>query len=316
MNFLKNCPVIAAPMAGISDGIYRRICKACGAQVVVTEMISAEGLLHNAKMTMPLMTFTPAERPIGVQLFGAEPQRLALAAAQVEDLVHPDFIDLNSGCPVPKVVKRNGGAALLRDKKLFGDIITAMVKAVKTPVTVKIRSGWVVGDWIDVEFAKVAQDCGAAAITLHPRSKSMMFGGHSYWERITEVKNAVSIPVIGNGDITSPEHGLQMKTQTGCDALMIGRGAMGNPWIFGQVRDVLEGRPPKMPTVAERRELVLAHMRAYRDEFGPHKASYDLKKYCAWYVHGMQDAAIFRNKIFGVKEYGEMEEIIEGFFVV
>jgi len=216
--------LLCAPIAGITETVFRTLCRKHGADIVLSEMVSAEGIRHNAKNTTALIRYNKEERPIGIQLFGADPEHLAYAAQYVEEHALPDFIDLNSGCPVPKVVKKNGGAALMKDPKLFKNILHHMVKAVQTPVTVKIRSGWYKHDWIDIELAKIAEGCGVAALTLHPRSKTMGFSGHSFWERIALVKQAVNIPVIGNGDITEPHHALEMLTQTGCDSVMIGRG--------------------------------------------------------------------------------------------
>ena len=221
-----------APMAGITETVFRSLCRELGADAVVSELVSAEGLLRSGKQTLRLLAFNEPERPIGVQLFGSDPGRMAAAAAWVEEHVKPDFLDLNSGCPVPKVVKRNGGAALLRNPALFEKMVTAMAKAVHTPLTVKLRSGWNTGEWVDVEFARIAEGSGAAAVFLHPRSKAMRYSGTALWERIALVKKAVSIPVVGNGDIGMPQDAFRMKRETGCDGLMIGRGSLGNPWIF------------------------------------------------------------------------------------
>jgi nifR3 family TIM-barrel protein len=299
----KNNKLILAPMAGITDSVFRQICRQHGADIVVSEMVSAEGLFYNSQNTKGLLDFKPQERPIGIQLFGSNPEHLAIAAQKVEEFVHPDFIDLNSGCPVPKVVNKNGGASLLKDPVLFRQILSSMVKAVSTPVTVKIRSGWNKYEWVDTEFAKMAEDCGVAAITLHPRSQTMLFTGHSFWERITEIKKVVSIPVIGNGDICEPEDALKMSTETGCDSLMIGRGIYGNPWLFNQIKDLFGNRPYTPVTLQDRIALAIRHLLLFKDQFGELAASKEMKKHLGWYIKGAPDATVLRNTMFRTQEY-------------
>ena len=285
-------------MAGITETVFRSLCRENGADVVMSEMVSAEGIFRKSKKTRNLLGFKTQERPIGIQIFGSHPEHIAYAAAFIEEHCRPDFIDLNSGCPVPKVVNKNGGAALLRDVSLFQKIISSMVKAVSTPVTVKLRSGWSQNEFVDVQFAKIAQDCGVAAVILHPRSKTMVFSGHSFWERIGVVKSAVSIPVIGNGDLTSAYDAKAMLAQTGCDSIMIGRAALGNPWIFSQVKRILAGMEPEIPTSALRFSTVIRHIESYREEYGEKKATNDLKKHLAWYCKGLPGAASLRNVFF------------------
>ncbi len=306
--------LILAPMAGISETIFRTLCRKHGADMVFSEMVSAEGIRHNAGNTTALIHFKEEERPIGIQLFGSNPKHLAYAAQYVEEHVQPDFIDLNSGCPVPKVIRKNGGAALMKDPKLFRNILTHMVKAVKTPVTVKIRSGWYKHDWIDIELAKIAEACGAAAITLHPRSKTMGFSGHSFWERITLVKQAVNIPVIGNGDITKPRHAIDMFTQTGCDSIMVGRGIYGNPWIFNQIKQLLSGEEPVFPSQKEKLETALIHLDSYIQQWGEKPAAREMKRHIAWYVKGMLGASTIRDKIFRANSTGELKEVLRELF--
>jgi tRNA-dihydrouridine synthase B len=297
-------------MAGVADSVFRAICKEYGADIVVSEMVSAEGLVHNSGPTEALMHLGPGERPAGVQLFGSEPASLSRATARACELVQPDFIDLNSGCPVRKVVRHNGGASLMRDPERFGRILEAMVKASAVPVTVKIRSGWHTGTWVDVEFARIAEQSGVAAITLHPRSVAMLYSGHSFWERIALVKQAVRIPVIGNGDITRPEHARQMFEQTGCDSVMIGRGSMGNPWLFAQCHDMLEGREPRIVTVAERLAQALAHVRQCRDAYGERRATAEMKSHVAWYTKGIPGASKWRTQLFQVASTAQLEELL------
>lgn len=305
--------IILAPMAGVTDPVFRGICKARGADVVVTEMVSSDGLEHGAGETEKLAQVSELERPVGVQIFGADPERMGRAASRVAELARPDFIDLNSGCPVRKVVRRNGGAGLLRDPVLFGRIVEAMVRASTIPVTVKIRSGWSTGAWVDTEYARIAEQAGAAAITLHPRSAAMMYSGHSYWERIALVKQCVGIPVIGNGDIVSPADAVEMKRQTGCDSIMIGRACLGNPWIFGQCRDALEGRSPRQVTAAERIATVREHLASFVAIHGPVRASAEMKRHIAWYTRGLPGAAATRDRIFHSASLGEMEQVLEDF---
>jgi len=312
--FLKKNDLILAPMAGVADTVFRRVCRRHGADVTVSEMVSADGLHYKSGNTAALMEFDGSERPIGVQLFGSDPERLAEAARFTYERVNPDFIDLNSGCPVAKVVRRNGGAALLRDKALFGRIVSAMARAVPIPVTVKIRSGWSLHEWVDVEFARIAEDSGAAAVTLHPRSQTMMFTGHSFWERIAAVKNAVSIPVIGNGDVVDAESALKMIAETGCDAVMVGRASMGNPWVFAEIKAALNGEPYAPPSPPERRDAILAHIREFREAHGEYHANCEMKKCAAWYIKGVPGASAARSRIFAAGSAAEIEAVVEEFF--
>jgi tRNA-dihydrouridine synthase B len=303
-----------APMAGITEPVFRTLCRENGADAVVSEMVSAEGVFRKSKKTRSLIEFNEIERPIGIQIFGSHPEHMAYCAAYVEEHYHPDFIDLNSGCPVPKVVCKNGGAALLRDAGLFGKILYAMVRAVSTPITVKLRSGWALNEWVDVQFAKIAQDCGVAAVILHPRSKTMMFSGHSFWDRIAAVKSALSIPVIGNGDVCSGADAKAILDQTGCDGVMIGRAALGNPWIFGEARCFLSENIFRAPSLQSRFAVVTRHLSEYRTKYGDKKAVNDLKKHLSWYCKGLPRAAFYRKDIFHAKTMAALEETIRKAF--
>ncbi|NLE01295.1 MAG: tRNA dihydrouridine synthase DusB [Fibrobacter sp.] len=294
----KNNKVILAPMAGITDPVFRCLCKEYGADIVVSEMVSADGILYGSKATIALAEFQEQERPIGVQLFGSDPDHLARAAAFIQRNSNPDFIDLNSGCPVPKVVKKNGGSALLQNAKLFEKIVSAMVKSVSIPVTVKIRSGWHKFNWVDVEFAQMAEAAGASAVIVHPRSQTMGFSGHSYWERIYEVKKSVGIPVIGNGDVLFPGDALRMFDETGCDSIMIGRGAYGNPWIFGQIKDALNGIAYRDIPPLIKLETALKHLLEFARQYGERSTVREMKKHLAWYIKGMTGASAGRDLIF------------------
>lgn len=297
-------------MAGITDTVFRQICKKHGADITVSEMVSADGLHYKSANTAELMNFHSCERPFGVQLFGSDPLRLARAAQFAFDTVKPDFIDLNSGCPVAKVVKRNGGAALMKEPKLFGNIIKSMAKAVPVPVTVKIRSGWNKYEWVDEELARIAQDNGAAAITLHPRSQTMMFSGHSFWERIAVVKKHVSIPVIGNGDVTDAKSALKMFDETGCDAIMIGRATYGNPWVFAEIRAALNGETYTPPSMRERLQTIIEHTSTFREIHGERRTCGEMKKHAAWYLKGYAGASVARQKIFSAGSSTEIENIV------
>jgi tRNA-dihydrouridine synthase B len=306
--------LILAPMAGITEPVFRLLAKEAGADVVMSEMVSAEGVCHGAGNTAELLRFDRNERPFGIQLFGARPESLARASAHVEGLAQPDFIDLNAGCPVPKVVRKNGGCALLREPKLFEAILRAMVKAVSVPVTVKIRSGWFENDWVDIEFARIAQNCGVSAITVHPRSKTMGFRDHARWERIGLVKQAVQIPVIGNGDVVDGDTAAAMLELTSCDAVMIGRAALGNPFVFAQARCSFEGRASE-PILDEMRwRTAKRHISLYREQYGEERASRELKKHAAWYVRGMPGVAKVRRLVFAAGDTLELERILDEHF--
>lgn len=303
----KGRKIILAPLAGITETVFRSICKKFGADILFSEMVSAEGLLHGSKATEELLMFEQKERPVGIQLFGANPDHMARAAEIIYKKASPDFIDINAGCPVAKVVKKNGGSGLLKDQKLFGEIVRSVAGAVPVPVTVKIRSGWERYKWVDVEFAVTAQRCGAAALTLHPRSQTMGFSGHSYWERIAEVKKVLSIPVIGNGDIVTASDALEMFRSTGCDSVMIGRGAFGNPWIFSQVKRSLEGREELAVTPEMKIETALRHIASYKEIYGEARAYREMKKHTARYVKGLPGVSAIRDRIFRA---GSTDELI------
>jgi hypothetical protein len=305
-------PIISAPMAGISDLPYRLIMKRHGAALVFTEMISANGLFFNGNATRDLLKSRAEEHPLGVQLFGESPERLAEAVKQVED--SGELIDLNLGCPVRKVIRSGAGSALLRDPDKVARIVSAVRRATSLPLTIKFRSGWDHDSINFLEIARIAAEEGVDAVTLHPRTRSQMFGGQADWQQIKKLKEAISIPVIGSGDLFSAERIKTMFEQTGCDAVMIGRGGYGNPWIINQTLDLLAGRPATQPTSAERLAAARDHFELCLETFGPRKTLGQMRKHLCWYVRGMNNAAGFRMEINQTKTIDEMSDLLEGFF--
>jgi tRNA-dihydrouridine synthase B len=304
-------PVILAPMAGVSESPFRRICKEWGADVVVTEFLSAEGIRRENAATLEKLRFGADERTIGVQIFGAEPDAMHDAARLVTDVFQPDFIDINFGCPVKKVVKRNGGSGCLKDLGLVQRVIGAVSSGTHLPVTVKIRSGWSEEKRDPVGIALRCQDAGARALTLHPRTRTQMYSGAAAWDEIAAVKQALEIPVIGNGDIKSADDAIRMHRQTQCDAIMIARGSFGQPWIFAQVRAMLDGSPvPAAPSIDERFAIALKHARMAAD-YEPDRrgAAIEFRKHLGWYVKGLPDSADLRRRLHAIDHLSEIERI-------
>lgn len=306
--------VILAPLAGVSDSVFRRICKRHGADIVVSEMASAEGLVRDSEKTFSYVRFDPEERPLGIQLFGADPAVLAVAASVVQESVKPDFIDLNFGCPVRKVVRRNGGSALLKDPPLMERIIRAVVKAVHLPVTVKIRTGWRNGEIIAPEIARMAEGCGACAITVHGRTQEQGFSGKADWSVIGQVKEAVKIPVIGNGDVMSGEDAARMIGQTGCDSVMVGRGALGRPWIFQSIKEFRNGNSVMSIPNSLRLQISLEHFRGMLEAYGDRKGLYDMRKHFGWYLRALPGAAEARRRIMTEESPAIARQILTEFF--
>jgi nifR3 family TIM-barrel protein len=304
-------PLYLAPMAGVSESPFRRLCARFGADVVITEFLSAEGIRRENEATISKLRFGADERPIGVQIFGADPDAMGEAARLVTDLFQPEFIDINFGCPVKKVVKRNGGSGCLRDLDLVQRVIKAVIAGTHLPVTVKIRSGWSEEMRDPVGIALRCQDAGARTLTLHARTRTQMYTGHARWEEIAAVTQALSIPVIGNGDIKTPQDAVRMREQTGCDAVMIGRGSFGQPWIFDQARDIMAGRPMRpTPPVEERFAVALDHARMVQAyEIDPKGAAIEFRKHLGWYVKGLPSSADLRRKLYAVTSFGEVEGI-------
>ncbi|MEX1183419.1 MAG: tRNA dihydrouridine synthase DusB [Gemmatimonadota bacterium] len=309
-------PLYLAPQAGVSESPFRRLCRSFGADVVVSEFVSAEGLRRGSERTHEYLRFHDDERPIGVQIFGADPAAMAEAAALVEAAYAPDFLDINFGCPVKKVVSRNGGSGCLRDLDLVQQIIRAVAGAISIPTTVKIRSGWSDQQRNPVEIALRCQDAGARVLTLHARSRTQMYSGHANWDEIAAVVAALDIPVVGNGDVWSGEDALRMKRETDCAGIMIARGSHGAPWIFGQARAALDGETvPPSPNVEERFRIVLEHARhaiAFRHEQdgGEARTIREFRKHLGWYTRGLPGGKAVREELFQVTSLDQAEAIL------
>jgi tRNA-dihydrouridine synthase B len=313
-------PLYLAPQAGVSESPFRRLCRSFGADVVVSEFVSAEGLRRGSERTHAYLRFEQEERPIGVQIFGADPAAMAEAAALVEEIYAPDFLDINFGCPVKKVVSRNGGSGCLRDLDLVQQIIRAVAAAISIPTTVKVRSGWSEDSRNPVEIGLRCQDAGARVLTLHARSRTQMYGGHANWDEIAAVVDALDIPVIGNGDVWSGPDAVRMRDHTGCAGIMIARGSHGAPWIFREARAALEGRPvPAPPDVAERFAIVLEHARtaiAFKESTGgiqEELAMREFRKHLGWYTKGLPNGKPLREELFRVSSLQHAEQLLEGY---
>jgi len=308
-------PLFLAPQAGVSESPFRRLCREYGADVVVSEFVSAAGICRGNPRTREYLRFDDDERPIGIQIFGSEPTVMADAAAHVTEVYAPDFVDINFGCPVKKVVRKNGGSGCLRDLKLVQAITRAVVEATDLPVTAKTRSGFDEPSRDPVGIALRIQDAGAQLITLHPRTRTDMYGGEARWSEIRAVTEALVIPVVGNGDIRTGEDALRMQRETGCHGIMMARGTHGAPWLFQQARAALEGDPiPPDPDIPERFRVCLRHARN-AIEFGgdPKKAAVEFRKHLGWYTKGIAAGKKLRGELFQVTSLEEMEELLEGY---
>lgn len=305
--------LILAPMAGVTDLPFRLLCKEQGAGLLCTEMISAKAIHFKNKNTKSLMRILPEERPVSLQIFGSEPDLMAEIAAQIEDEPF-DILDINMGCPVPKVVNNQEGSALMKDPKLVGEIVSKMASAIKKPLTVKIRKGFTEGSVNAVEIAKIIEASGAAAIAVHGRTREQYYAGKADWDIIRQVKEAVSIPVIGNGDVNSPESAKRLIEETGCDGIMIGRAARGNPWIFGRINRFLEtGVKEEEPGVQEVKEMILKHARLQIKYKGEYTGMREMRKHVAWYTAGMPHSASVRRQVNEVETYEQLEKLVELF---
>ena len=304
--------LILAPMAGVTDLPFRLLCKEQGAGLLCMEMVSAKAILYKNKNTEELLTIDPRENPVSLQLFGSDPNIVAGIAHKIEDRPF-DILDLNMGCPVPKIVNNGEGSALMKDPKLAGEIIRKTVNAIQKPVTVKIRKGFDDDHINAVEMAKIAEDAGAAAIAVHGRTREQYYAGKADWDIIRQVKEAVSIPVIGNGDLLTAEDVIAMEEQTGCDGFMIARGAQGNPWIFKQILHYFEtGEYLEKPLVTEVTQMILRHARMLIDFKGDYIGIREIRKHAAWYTAGYPNSSQLRVKINEVESYDELEELLMG----
>ena len=296
-------------MAGVSDLPFRLLCREQGAGLVCMEMVSAKAILYKNRNTEELLTIDPKEHPVSLQLFGSDPDIISEIAKQIEERPF-DILDLNMGCPVPKVVNNGDGSALMKNQRLAGEIIEKTARAIKKPLTVKIRKGFDDAHVNAVELAHIAQESGAAAVAVHGRTREQYYAGHADWDIIRQVKEAVSIPVIGNGDIRTPEDVATMAEQTGCDGYMIARGAEGNPWIFRQILHYFEtGEHLSRPDFSEVTEMLLRHAKMQIDCKGDYTGIREIRKHAAWYTAGYRNSSKLRGRINEVENYEQLEAL-------
>ncbi len=306
--------VVLAPMAGICNSAYRRICKEMGCGLIYAEMVSDKAISYNNQKTIDMLYMTENERPIVQQIFGSDKESFVVAAKYIYENMHPDIIDINMGCPVPKVaVRAQAGSALLKSPDKIFDIVSAVVKSVPIPVTVKIRSGWDSNHINAVEVAKIIEKAGASAICVHPRTRSQGYSGHADWSIIKQVKDNVKIPVIGNGDIKTPEDAKRMLEETSCDAVMIGRGVLGNPWLINNTVNFLAGKEIKKITANDKIDMCIKHL-SYLLEIKDEKTScLEIRNHIGWYLKGIEGANNIKNKIFQCTSTYDIINILSSF---
>lgn len=306
--------VFLAPMAGVTDMPFRILCKEQGCGLVYTEMVSAKGIHYNDERSNKLAEVNEAEKPASVQIFGTEPAVMAEIAEKLNQS-DADIIDINMGCPTTKITKNGEGSALMLNPNLAGKIISAVSKATNKPVTVKIRKGWDESNVNAVEIAKIAEDNGAKAIAIHGRTREQFYSGISDWDIISSVKEAVSIPVIGNGDVFSPEDAREMLIKTNCDAVMIGRGAQGNPWVFKRVLHYLDtGELLPLPSRDDKLKMIIRHMDMLIDQKGEQGGVREMRKHIAWYIKGMRNSTYVKQEVFRLASRDEIVQVLEHFF--
>ncbi len=303
-------PLILAPMAGVTDLPFRLLCREQGAGLVCMEMISAKAISFHNRNTKKLMQIAPGEQPVSLQLFGSDPKIIGEVAREIEEQPF-DILDLNMGCPVPKIVGNGEGSALMKEPKLVEQIVRETVRAVRKPVTIKIRKGFDDNHVNAVEIAKIAEASGAAAVAVHGRTREQYYSGKADWDIIRRVKEAVRIPVIGNGDVDSPKQAKRLFEETGCDGIMIGRGARGNPWLFGEILTYLEtGETRPRPSLQEVRQMMLRHARMQIEYKGDYTGIREMRKHISWYTAGYPHSARLRAQINSVESLVELEELI------
>lgn len=307
-------PVILAPMAGVTDLPFRLLCRRKGAGLLCMEMVSAKAIYYNNKNTEALLEIHPEEMPVSLQLFGSDPKLMGEMAKKIEDRPF-SILDINMGCPVPKVVNNGEGSALMKNPKLAGEIMASVVKAIDKPVTVKIRKGFNDENINAVEMAKIAEDAGVAAIAVHGRTREQYYSGQADWDIIRQVKEAVSIPVIGNGDVTDCISAKKLMEETGCDGIMIGRASRGNPWVFEQIHSYLStGVLPEAVSKEEMRQTILEHAKLMVQYKGEYMAIREMRKHVSWYTAGMKNSAAFRGKINTMETMEELTDSVNKLF--
>lgn len=303
--------LILAPMAGVTDLPFRLLCKEQGAGLLCTEMVSAKAIHFKNKNTESLMRILPEERPVSLQLFGSDADLMAEIAAQIEERPF-DILDINMGCPVPKVVNNQEGSALMKNPKLVGEIVSKVSKAIKKPLTVKIRKGFTEKSVNAVEIAKIVEDAGASAIAVHGRTRAQYYSGEADWDIIRQVKEAVTIPVIGNGDIVDGASARKMLDDTGCDGIMIGRACRGNPWIFSQVKTYLEtGKEANKPSISELKEMIMRHAKLMVDIKGDYTGMHEMRKHVAWYTAGYPHSAQLRRQTNEIETLDDLQRLLD-----
>ena len=306
-------PLVLAPMAGITQLPFRRLVKEQGCGLVVTEMVSSNGLVYGGHKSFELLRSHPSERPISVQIFGRKPEIMKEAAGIVESQ-GADLLDINLGCSVRKIVKQGAGVALMREPKMLEAILRQVRSAIQIPVTVKIRSGWEPSGKDAIRAGRIAEDCGVDAVAIHPRTAVQGFGGKADWALISRLKDQLCIPVIGNGDILGPEDVLKMKSATGCDAVMIGRASKGNPWIFSQSLDLINGKKPRAPDLSSRLQTILRYIDYMADHFGEFRAVCMMRSRLVWFVKGLPGCSSFRDSVVRLKTADQMTNAVNNYF--